>query len=227
MTSISAVRPALPTDADSAEVTRIDITPDASEQAFFGKDGADFGDLVDVINPLNHIPFLSELIGEKGDEKPAVAAKLAGGLLFGGPIGFVASLMNEIFTEATGHGFATTMVAALSGESLPSPEVQVAQAETALPATDAAESDQIALAAPIDAIEVASLDDTSRAMAADRYNDIASAAQANTATGTKAAASNRAALELYGNSAPVASRAYRKAQFAPFLKEANGRSQVL
>lgn len=225
MTSISTVRPIIPGSADTATPTRIDITPEASEQAFFGTDGPSFGDLVDVINPLNHIPFLSDLVGEKEEEKPAVASRLAGGLLFGGPIGFVASLMNEVFREATGASFAGAVVAALSGEELPgATQIQVAEAETASPT---AADDMIAQTAMVDEVEVSNLDDATHALSAARTADITREAQMGSASkDAKVAARNRAMLDLYGNSAS-ASTAYQKAQFTPFLKEASGTNQVL
>ncbi len=60
---------------------------DSTRRWLFGKDGLSFRDLLDLVNPLQHIPGVSQLYRKlTGDEiKPAMA--LAGGALFGGPIG--------------------------------------------------------------------------------------------------------------------------------------------
>lgn len=59
----------------------------STRQWLFGDKGLQFRDLLDIVNPLQHIPGVSQVYRKlTGDEiKPAMA--LAGGALFGGPIG--------------------------------------------------------------------------------------------------------------------------------------------
>ena len=204
MTSISNVTP----------TTQITITPENGKDGttqFFGPNGPSFGDVVDAINPLNNIPVISDLINGDSADKPSVASKLAGGLLYGGPIGFAASLINEIFTEATGHGVAGSVVAALSGDST----TQVASAAGAS-GTQTAQND-------------ITDDNDTPGQLADASDAIAAQTNANAAgaTATADAARNKALLDLYGASAPAsASRSYQKAQLLPYLRESNT-NQVL
>ncbi len=69
----------------------------------FGDDGLTFGDILDVINPLQHIPLLSTLYREwTGDEIDPVP-RIAGGALFGGVVGAITSLVNVIVDELSGN----------------------------------------------------------------------------------------------------------------------------
>ncbi len=148
-----------------------------------------------------------------GAAKPSVASKLAGGLLFGGPIGFIASLANEIFTEATGNSVASTVYAALSGEALPTSAastVQVAQQQAAV----------------ADEVQVASLAQSSQLLDTAHYAQLARDAQSMAVPSAEERAStlstrNRLLLDLYGKSVPSASEAYQRAQMLPFLKESS------
>src|SRR3546814_5593745 len=58
-----------------------------------------FSDLLDLVNPLQHIPGVAQVYrAVTGDAiKPAV--KIVGGALFGGPIGVIASARSEEHTS--------------------------------------------------------------------------------------------------------------------------------
>lgn len=76
---------------------------DFSDINFFGEDGADFWDLVDVINPLQHIPFINTLYREITGDEIGHLARVAGATLFFGPIGGGVALANAVMDETTGH----------------------------------------------------------------------------------------------------------------------------
>lgn len=76
--------------------------PDPGFQPF-GDDGPTFWDLLDVVNPLQHIPVVAAVYRYfTGDEIDPVP-KVAGGALFGGIIGAVASVADVVLEEATGR----------------------------------------------------------------------------------------------------------------------------
>jgi hypothetical protein len=75
-----------------------------------------FADLLDVINPLQHIPGVSAVYREITGDSIQAPARVAGGALFGGPIGFVASTFETIMTEATGDDVGGHVMASLFGE---------------------------------------------------------------------------------------------------------------
>jgi hypothetical protein len=99
--------PTLPTEnaVTAAEAAKARSAPDAKQLSMFaeGDDEASFWDFLDVINPLQHIPIVNNLYREISGDKIGVAARLAGGTLFGGPLGLIASAANCILEESTGH----------------------------------------------------------------------------------------------------------------------------
>lgn len=68
----------------------------------FGDDGLTFGDVLDVINPLQHIPVVSTFYREWTGDQIDPVPRIAGGALFGGVMGAVTSLVNVIVDEITG-----------------------------------------------------------------------------------------------------------------------------
>lgn len=98
-----------------------------SDGAFFGEEGPKLTDVIDILNPLQHIPFVATLYRELTGDKISTAAKLAGGALFGGPLGLMASIADSIYEQENGAGMIeTAMNTVLSKDGL-APTTQVAQ----------------------------------------------------------------------------------------------------
>lgn len=75
-----------------------------------------FFDLIDMVNPLQHIPVVSSLYRSiTGDEIKPVA-RIIGGTVFGGPAGGAMSLANVIIEEETGKDITGNMIAMVQGE---------------------------------------------------------------------------------------------------------------
>lgn len=93
------------------------------------EEGADteftFGDFLDIINPLQHIPIVSTLYREITGDEISATARVFGGTLFGGPGGFVAAVANTLFDEVAGEDLGATAVALFDGEEAPA-EPQIA-----------------------------------------------------------------------------------------------------
>lgn len=87
----------------------------ARESRFWGEDGLRFGDLLDAINPLQHIPIVSTVYRAFTGDEIAPGARLAGGTLFGGPLGFLSGLANTVIEGATGRDASQHMLARLPG----------------------------------------------------------------------------------------------------------------
>lgn len=62
-----------------------------------------FEDILDTINPLQHIPILSDAYQAVTGDEQSGGAKIAGGALFGGALGFVTSLFDTILESETGE----------------------------------------------------------------------------------------------------------------------------
>ena len=86
------------------------------EANFFGADGFDFGDLVDIINPLQHLPVISSIYRTLTGDEISPASRLAGGALFGGPIGFVSAFATAFIEDATETTIGDVIVSAFTDE---------------------------------------------------------------------------------------------------------------
>lgn len=95
----------------------------------FGDDGFTFSDLLDVINPLQHIPVVSSLYRNLTGDALGPLPHIAGGALFGGPIGAAASLVNVIISEATGKDMGEHVLALFSDPSGEDNETKIAANE--------------------------------------------------------------------------------------------------
>jgi len=91
----------------------------SAENDFFGEDGLTFSDFIDIINPLQHIPGVSTLYRSLTGDEISPGARMAGGTLYGGPIGFASALANTVVEETTGSDIAGNVMAALTGSDAP------------------------------------------------------------------------------------------------------------
>ena len=67
---------------ESAEFER-----SSAKESLFGKDGLNFRDIIDLINPLQHIPIVGRIYRAITNDDIAPGIRVAGGSLFGGPMG--------------------------------------------------------------------------------------------------------------------------------------------
>jgi hypothetical protein len=95
--------------------------PDSPD--FWGQGGISFKTVLDTLNPLQQIPGVSKLYQALTGDVPSSGSNLAGGALFGGPIGFAAALIGEISKAQTGKDISGNMLALLQGKS----DIQIAQ----------------------------------------------------------------------------------------------------
>lgn len=88
-----------------------------------------FGDLIDTLNPLQHIPVVSEAYRSMTGDGISPQARIAGGALWGGPGGLVASVASLAIGGNGEDGIGDRIYASLFGESGDA-EVTLAAAET-------------------------------------------------------------------------------------------------
>ena len=118
----------MPTKADARAEESTQQAKNTSGEGFFGEDGLSFRDVLDAVNPLNHIPIVSDILANVTGHRPSTASKLAGGAMFG-PIGFAASLANVIFESGAGKTPVEAVYAAVSGEYQPTQTARAATTE--------------------------------------------------------------------------------------------------
>jgi len=74
-----------------------------------------FGDLLDVVNPLQHLPIVGTVYRALTHDQIKTPEKIAGDTLYGGVWGLAGSVADVAFERFTGHNFGDTMLAMLTG----------------------------------------------------------------------------------------------------------------
>lgn len=124
---------------DIGDLSNQDV-PDETESgsAVFGIDGLTFGDVLDVINPLQHIPIISTFYRAITGDEISPGARIAGGALYGGPVGFAVATANAMIEAATGEDIGDSVMTALfSDEDDTVPEGERQAAASAIAVADA------------------------------------------------------------------------------------------
>ncbi len=93
-------------------------------------DGQSFGfsDLLDIVNPLQHIPVISTLYRHLTGDTISPAAEVVGDTVYGGPMGMASSMGDLLLQKLTGKGAGDTAYAMAFGEDTPT--MAVASADT-------------------------------------------------------------------------------------------------
>lgn len=89
---------------------------------FWQEDGPSFKDVLDTINPLQHIPIVSTLYQSLTGDKPSTGSQIAGGTLFGGALGLLSAIFNSIVETETGTDIGGNLLAAITGNPTPGPQ---------------------------------------------------------------------------------------------------------
>ena len=100
------VRPPIGRGPDGA--SRLEAARAAGPSADFS-----FWDLLDVINPLQHIPIVSSIYRRLTGDEISPHARILGATLYGGPIGLIASTQIALLEQASGHSIEHVVTAGL------------------------------------------------------------------------------------------------------------------
>ena len=100
-----------------------------------GDDDPSFKDVLDAINPLQHIPVINTLYRKLTGDECGSVARVFGGALYGGPLGMALSTIDSIIDDKTGKDTGQRILAALTGEDdePDQPQTQLAQSEESKP----------------------------------------------------------------------------------------------
>ncbi len=118
----------------------------------FGEDGLSFTDVLDIINPLQHLPVVSTLYRALTGDTITPGARMVGGAIFGGPTGFAAAVFNNAMVDHTGKDAGDTVLAALLPDAEAPDDATVALAagedDDAAGARDEDDARSVAMAPP-------------------------------------------------------------------------------
>ncbi len=89
--------------------------PETKAVPFSDDETGFFDQLLDIINPLQHIPVVSTVYRALSGDQIAGPARLIGGALFGGPVGLATATANLLLEDATGNDLAGHALALVGG----------------------------------------------------------------------------------------------------------------
>lgn len=95
-----------------------------------------FHDLIDIVNPLQHIPVVSTIYRAITGERIKTFPKIAGDTLFGGVTGFLSSVADTIFERITGKSVGDTVLCWVEDEISPSSTTAPTAVASAAPANE-------------------------------------------------------------------------------------------
>jgi hypothetical protein len=93
-------------------------------------DNFSFHDVLDTLNPLQHIPVVSTIYRYLTGDNIGAIPRIAGDTLYGGPLGFLAGLVGASLKQDSGKDVGETMVALVTGDD------SVGSGKTAVAAAD-------------------------------------------------------------------------------------------
>src|SRR6266852_4977067 len=110
-------------------------TDDSERKRAWKGDSLSFGDFLDLINPLQHLPVVSTLYRWITGDSIGAVPRMIGDALYGGPIGFVTGLVNAVVKQESGKDVGEQVIAMLGGDqSSPAADPKTIAANGAQPA---------------------------------------------------------------------------------------------
>lgn len=101
-----------------------------------------FKDILDIINPLQHLPIIGSIYRYLTGDEPSGGARIVGDALYGGPIGFGVGVVSTLLTDSDGRDLGERTLAAVFGP-------RNGDSEGPVLATPAATTPQTAQAQPV------------------------------------------------------------------------------
>jgi hypothetical protein len=86
-----------------------------------------FWDMLDIVNPLQHIPVVNHLYRALTGDTIRPPAQILGSTLFGGPLGFAVATATTVVEAANGETLATTVARAFGSEQPAQPAMALAE----------------------------------------------------------------------------------------------------
>jgi hypothetical protein len=96
-----------------------------------------FRDLLDIINPLHHIPIIGNIYRAVTGDEIKAPARIIGGGIFGGIIGAVVGIVNAVISKVTGKDVGEHVMAAFKNDPDEKPEIITSKNQTIVNLTTA------------------------------------------------------------------------------------------
>lgn len=114
---LSGTSPTRLTVHPEPQVQKPQASQESTQDTSWGGDGFGFDDLIDLVNPLHHLPVIGTIYRQLSGDEIAPEAQILGGAAFGGAIGLAAAGVNAIIAQETGDDLAGNALALVSGDT--------------------------------------------------------------------------------------------------------------
>ncbi len=108
--------------------------PAQKDEPFWGNDGFDFADILDIINPLQHLPIISKFYRQQTDDEASEGSRLLGGVVFGGLLGglggALSALTNSVVRHETRQDLGDYLIAEITRSNVNSNHINKSEALT-------------------------------------------------------------------------------------------------
>lgn len=116
----------------SSVTSQADATAPSKGLSMWSHGSFSFKDVLDIVNPLQHIPVIGSIYRYLTGDEPSTGTRIIGDGLYGGPIGFGASVVMQAITSllpgADGRDLGEKALASVFGEPNHSPTLAAAPA---------------------------------------------------------------------------------------------------
>jgi len=104
--------------------------PAEPKSHFWVGHGFSFHDVLDALNPLQHLPIIAPIYRSLTGDKIGNVARVIGDGIYGGPIGLASGVADSVLAETTGKDFGQHIMATLGLEKDAAPEAESAPASS-------------------------------------------------------------------------------------------------
>ncbi len=148
-----------------ASATHASAAAPSSGPSLWSHGSFSFKDLLDIVNPLQHLPVIGSIYRYLTGDEPSGGARIVGDALYGGPIGFGVGVVSTMLTDSKGEDLGEQMLADVFGPrgDEAQPKTQLAQSATQASQAQAGAAAVAAMTAPgtaANAMPVSSADET-------------------------------------------------------------------
>jgi hypothetical protein len=135
-------------DVAAATASTASVPPTPVRTAWHNASGFSFHDILDIVNPLQHLPIIGSVYRWLTGDRPGAVAQIAGDALYGGPIGAAVGFVGTALEDNSGRDVGERVLTAMFGAGDKNGATAVASAPA--PATSATPA-TVANAAPLPA----------------------------------------------------------------------------
>jgi len=126
--------------SDVAAASTAAVTAPPVRGAWHNSSGFGFHDILDIINPLQHLPIIGSVYRWLTGDRPGAVAQIAGDALYGGPIGAAVGFVSTALEDNSGRDLGERVLATVFGSDSKKTQIAANTPPASLPPATPANS---------------------------------------------------------------------------------------